>query len=61
MDISCTIYIGIIIAWNYKGRFVNILMPGYMSKALKLFLHIAPTRKQHVPHKWTESAYGQQI
>eukprot|EP00957_Ditylum_brightwellii_P139504 10632305-Ditylum_brightwellii.AAC.1 len=43
-----------------KG-YVDVLMPGYMLRALKQFQHVAPKHPQHAPHQWNKLAYGQKI
>ena len=54
-------YIGLFIEWNYDKGYVDISMPYYMEKLLQVFLHTPPIRRQHSPHKWTESTYGQKV
>jgi hypothetical protein len=44
--------------WHYDEGYVNISIPGYVTRALKKFNHPAPLRPQHVPHQWIEPAYG---
>ena len=51
-------YCGINILWNYKDKWVDISMDGYVQKALQRFKHPKPTRPQHAPSKWTAPIYG---
>ena len=36
-------------------------MPNYFKELLKNRKHISPSKPVHVPHKWSEPAYGQKI
>ena len=47
--------------WHYKDRYVNVIMPGYVYKALAKFNHTKPTRFQHTPHRWNETIYGRRV
>ena len=60
-DYSGRNYIGLTIDWKYSKSYDDISMLKYIMKALQKILHIAPTRNQHAPHRWTESAYGQKV
>ena len=52
-------YCGLDIEWNYKEKYVDISMKGYIRKALQRFEHCPPTRKQAAPSPWTAPVYGQ--
>ena len=54
-------YCGLTLDWHYQKRFVDISMPGYVTKALQKFLHEPPKRNQHAPHQWITKKYGQQV
>jgi hypothetical protein len=54
-------YCGLTINWNYAKQYVDISMPGYISKALHRFQHTPPTRPQHAPHQWTTPTYGAKV
>ena len=54
-------YCGLSIDWNYQQGYVDISIPTYVYKALRIFAHPAPLRSQHAPHCWTQLAYGQKI
>ena len=50
-------YIGITLDWDYRRRQVHLSMPGYITKALKQFQHIAPSKQQQ-PYPSTSINYG---
>jgi hypothetical protein len=61
IDWAGKLYCGLTLDWNYKEGYVNISMPGYVTRALNKFNHPKPLRAQHAPHKWVEPAYGSRI
>ena len=58
-DPTGSLYCGLTLAWNYDTRYVDVSMPGYVTKALKRFCHPHPQKPQHSPHRWEIPAYGQ--
>ena len=50
---------GLTIDWNYKDKYVDISIPGYVEKALHRFQHKSPKKPQYAPHKWNIPIYGQ--
>ena len=51
IDWTGELYCGLALDWHYdKGRYVNISMPGYVTRALKKCDHPAPLHPQHAPH-----------
>ena len=54
-------YCGLILEWNYKEGYVDILMPGYVVRALAKYQHPPPKKPQHAPHHWTKPVYGQKV
>ena len=60
IDWKGTQYCGLTLAWNYPKGYVNIYMPGYVTKALKKFNHKSPKRPEHAPQYCTAPIYGQQ-
>ena len=60
-DWSGANFIGIDLEWNYKERYVDISMKGYVKKALQRFEHPPPKRPQHAPSKWVAPQYGATI
>ena len=58
IDWSGTSYCGLNIEWNYKERFVDISMPGYIKKLITRIKHPPPKKPVHAPHKWHEPIYG---
>lgn len=61
IDWSGSSYLGFTINWNYKDGWVDISMPDYVPRALKLLQHPDPIKPQHAPHRWTAPAYGQKL
>jgi hypothetical protein len=53
-----SLYCGLTLDWHYADGYVDISMPGYVTRALSKFQHPAPTRSQHTPHQWIEPVYG---
>jgi hypothetical protein len=51
-------YCGLTLEWDYKNRTVDLSIPGYIKAALHKYQHAAPTRPEHVPHKWNPPVYG---
>ncbi len=51
-------YCGLTIKWDYEGRKVHILMPGYVRKALTHFQHPPPTKQQDQPYPHVKPNYG---
>jgi hypothetical protein len=44
--------------WHYADGYVDISMPGYVTRALSKFQHQAPKRSQHAPQQLIEPVYG---
>jgi hypothetical protein len=44
--------------WDYKNKFVDLLMPGYIKAALHKFQHSTPTRPENAPHTSIAPVYG---
>ena len=61
VDKSGTKYLGLTIEWNYSKGYVDIYMPGYVSKALHRFQKPLSKRPQHSPHAWQAPQYGQRV
>ena len=61
IDRDGTNYCGLTFKWNYKEGYVDVSMPGYVSKALARFNHTKPTRFQHAPHRWNRPIYGRTV
>ena len=51
-------YLGMTLDWNYDNKTVDILMPGYIEKALHRFQHV-PTKVQKSSHIAARINYGQ--
>ena len=60
-DMTGTLYCGLTLAWDYKRRYVDVSMPGYIAKTLHRFNHPSPKRPQFSPHKWQRPIYGAAI
>ena len=61
IDLTGTGYCCLTITWNYSQQYVDILIPGYVTKVLHKFQHLAPKKPQYAPHTWTSPTYGQKI
>jgi hypothetical protein len=46
------------IKWDYKGKKVHVLMPGYVTKALTYFWHPPPVKIQDQPYPHAKPNYG---
>ena len=57
-DWSGSRYCGLTIQWDYDNRTCDISMPGYVTRALKRFLHPAPAQPELSPHPWERPNYG---
>jgi hypothetical protein len=53
-----SLYCGLTLDWHYADGYVDISMPGYVTRALSKFQHPAPKWSQHAPHQWIEPVYG---
>jgi hypothetical protein len=51
-------YCGLTIKWDYKGKKVHVLMPGYVPKALINFHHPPPVKIQDQPYPHAKPNYG---
>lgn len=54
---GCT-YCGLTLKWNFKERWVDISIPGYIDKMLTKFQHTPPKRPQYSPHPAPEPQFG---
>jgi hypothetical protein len=54
-------YLGLVLNWNYKDKWIENSMPTYIAKALHKFQHTPPTKPQDPPHDHTEPVYGQKV
>ena len=52
-------YLGFHLDWNYTAGYVDLSMPGYVTKALSTLQHPLPSKPQDAPHAWTKPVYGQ--
>jgi hypothetical protein len=51
-------YFGLTLKWDYEGKKVHVLMPGYVSKALTHFQHPPPVKSQDQPYPHAKPNYG---
>ena len=58
VDKSGLKYLGMTLDCNYNNKTLDILMPGYIEKALHLFQHI-PAKVQKFPQIYARINYGQ--
>jgi hypothetical protein len=54
-------FIGLNLKWDYGNHTVDLLIKGYVQKALQQFKHEKPKRTQHAPIEWTPPQYGAAI
>jgi hypothetical protein len=60
-DWEGTAYCGLHLQWHYNKGYVDVSMPGYISKTLQKFQHPKPAKAQHAPHDWVRPTYGAKI
>ena len=63
---EASLYIGIMLKWNYTAGHVDLSMPKYFTKALQKFKSslqkFLPNNKpEYSPHKHVEPNYGQKV
>ncbi len=51
-------YCGLTIKWDYASRKVHLLIPEYVTNALKCFHHPPPPERQDQPHLHIAKSYG---
>ena len=54
-------YCGLHIDCNYDKQYLDISMPGYISKALHKFQRPTPKKPQYAPHAWLTPTYGKKL
>jgi hypothetical protein len=57
-DWTGNLYCGIMLKWDYVGRTVNILMPGYIKMKLQEYKHIMPKKLQTCPYSPEPKKFG---
>eukprot|EP00970_Alexandrium_tamarense_P017799 scaffold11398_cov137-Alexandrium_tamarense.AAC.1 len=57
-DWTGSLYCGVSLKWNYKERWVDINMPGYIKNALQRYNHEPPDKQQHCPYPPQPKKYG---
>jgi hypothetical protein len=57
-DWDCTNYCGLTLKWDYKERWVDMSLPGYIERALHRFQHSEPQKPQNAPSKFVAPNYG---
>jgi hypothetical protein len=57
-DWTGDLYCGITLTWNYDKRWLDISMPGYITKLLLKYKHRMPTKPQHCPYAPAPKQYG---
>ncbi len=57
-DWTGNLYCGISLKWDYVGRTVDILMPGYIKKKLQEYEHIRPRKVQTCPYSPEPKKFG---
>ncbi len=51
-------YCRLTLKWDYEGKKVHVLMPGYVTKALTRFRHPPPVKSQDQPYPHAKPNYG---
>ena len=49
------------IDWNDEKQYIDISIPGYITKALYKFQYPTPKKPQYVPHAWIPPTYGKTV
>jgi hypothetical protein len=57
-DWSGDLYCGIVLAWDYDNRMVDISMPGYIKKKIQQFKHVQSKRTQTCPYSLAPKQFG---
>ena len=60
-DPTGSLYCGMTLEWNYKQKYVNVSIPGYVTKALHKFHHDIYSKPQHSPFKFVCLNYGYMV
>ena len=58
VDRTVGLYCGITLKWDYKHRYLDISMPGYVEKQLIKYNHPKPKKPQHCPREANPTKYG---
>ena len=58
VDWSGELYCGVSLDWDYKQKFVNLYMSGYVEVAMHEYQHKIHTRLHCAPQKWERPYYG---
>jgi len=58
VDWAGDLYCGIKLEWNYKERWLDISMPGYIKKVLQRYAHPTPKKPQHSPFPVAPKKFG---
>jgi hypothetical protein len=57
-DLTGSLYLDIILNWDYIRSTVGISMPGYITKTLERVQHTPHSRAEHSPHACSKPIYG---
>jgi hypothetical protein len=57
-DLTDSAYYGLELDWDYKNRYVDLSMLGYIKEALHTFQYTPPTCPENAPHTWSPPVYG---
>lgn len=61
VKVEGNLYIGITLDWHYNEGYINLLIPGYIEKALKGFEIAEALIPILTLHAWNAPKYGQQV
>ena len=56
-----SLYIGVLLKWNYTKHEVNCSIPGYYPAILQRFNYPIPSKPQYNPHPAPQVSYGSNI
>lgn len=51
-------YVGLMLDWDYEGKQIHLLIPGYVRKAFKKLGHEKPRKRQDQLHEHVPTKYG---
>ena len=58
VDKTGSLYCVITLEWNYKERYIDVAMPGYVGKMIARFKHGKPEQPQYSLHQPPLRKYG---
>ena len=59
IDYTGSLYCGITLEWHYDEGYIDISMPGYVTKQLTKYNHPPPKKPQHCPWEPSPHTFGE--